>query len=56
MIALPHLIFLSVLFAAGFVAWVTDRRRPGLLSDTVVAFGGAVSLGLATGWVIGALA
>lgn len=50
------LTFLSLLWLAGFVAWVTDRRWPGLLSDTVVAFGGAVSLGLATGWVIGALA
>ena len=50
------LLFLTVCWLAGFIIWQIDQRRPGLLSDTVVAFGGAVSLGLATGWVIGALA
>lgn len=48
--------FLSACWLAGFIIWQIDRRRPDLLSNTVVAFGGAVSLGLATGWVIGALA
>ena len=50
------LTFLTACWLAGLAVYVTDRRWPGLLSNTVVAFGAAITLGAATGWVIGAFA
>lgn len=52
MIALPHLVFLTVLFLAGLVAWVftVDRR------DTPLLIAGAVVAGVGAGLFLGAWA
>jgi hypothetical protein len=50
MIAMPHLLFLTVVFAAGLVAWVVDLGE----HDTVTAVAGTVVAGLGAGIFMGA--
>jgi len=52
MIALPHLVFLTVLFAAGFTAWLLDRTWPW--HDSAAALPAAIVAGLGAGLFIGA--
>ena len=49
MIAMPHLLFLTVVFAAGLVAWVVDLGE----HDTVTAVAGTVVAGLGAGIFLG---
>ena len=49
MIAMPHLIFVTVLFAAGLVAWVVDLGE----HDTVTAVAGTIVAGLGAGVFLG---
>ena len=46
------LTFLTVLWLAGFIAWLTDRRWPW--HDTPAAFGAVVIAGAGAGVLIGA--
>ena len=50
MIAMPHLLFLTVVFAAGLVAWVVDLGE----HDTVTAVAGTIVAGLGAGmfWAV----
>ena len=50
MIAMPHLLLLTVLFAAGLTAWVLDFGR----YPTSVILPGAVIAGLGAGAFLGA--
>ena len=50
MIAMPHLLFLTVLFVAGLVAWALDFGR----YPTSVILPGAVVAGLGAGAFLGA--
>ena len=50
MIAMPHLLFLTVVFAAGLVAWVVDLGE----HDTVTAVAGTIVAGLGAGLFIAA--
>ena len=50
MIAMPHLLFLTVLFVAGLVAWALDFGR----YPTSVILPGAVVAGIGAGIFIGA--
>ena len=50
MIAMPHLLFLTVLFVAGLVAWALDFGR----YPTSVILPGAVVAGLGAGVFLGA--
>ena len=49
-IAMPHLIFLTVLFVAGLIAWALDFGR----YPTSVILPGAVVAGLGAGIFLGA--
>ena len=49
MIALPHLIFLTVLFVAGLVAWALDFGG----HDTPTAVAGTIVAGLGAGVFLG---
>jgi hypothetical protein len=49
MIAMPHLLFLTVVFAAGLVAWVVDLGE----HDTVTAVAGTIVAGLGAGVFLG---
>lgn len=49
MIALPHLVFLTVLFAAGFTAWLLDFGR----WDFGTQVAGSIVAGLGAGLFIG---
>ena len=51
-VALPHLIFLTVLLAAAWIVWITDRNWPW--HDTATAVPAAVVAGLATGYILSA--
>ena len=50
MIAMPHLIFVTVLFVAGLVAWALDFGR----YPTSVILPGAVVAGIGAGVFLGA--
>lgn len=50
MIAMPHLLFLSVLFLAGLIAWIVDLNR----WDTPTAVAGTIVAGLGAGVFFGA--
>ena len=50
MIAMPHLLFLTVLFVAGLIAWALDFGR----YPTSVILPGAVVAGLGAGLFLGA--
>ncbi len=50
MIAMPHLLFLTVVFAAGLAAWAVDLGE----HDTVTAVAGTVVAGLGAGMFIAA--
>lgn len=50
MIAMPHLVFLSILFTAGLVAWVVDLGE----HDTVTAVAGTIVAGLGAGMFLNA--
>lgn len=50
MIAMPHLLFLTVLFVAGLVAWALDFGR----YPTSVILPGAVVAGIGAGVFLGA--
>lgn len=53
MIAMPHLIFLTVLFVAGLIAWAIDVDRadtPLLVASTVIA--GLGSGSFLSAWVL----
>ena len=50
MIAMPHLLFLTVMFVAGLVAWALDFGR----YPTSVILPGAVVAGIGAGIFIGA--
>jgi hypothetical protein len=52
MIAMPHLLFLTVVFAAGLVAWVVDLGE----HDTVTAVAGTIVAGLGAGVFLAAWA
>lgn len=45
MIAMPHLLFLTVVFAAGLVAWILDLAH----WDTPTAVAGTIVAGLGAG-------
>lgn len=49
-----HLAFVTVLWLAGFVAWVTDRRWPW--TQTAMAMPAAVVAGLGAGYFLAAWA
>ncbi len=49
MIAMPHLLFLSVLFLAGLTAWILDLNR----WDTHTAVAGTIVAGLGAGVFLG---
>lgn len=51
-VAFPHLIFATVLWLAGLVVWLTDRRWPW--TDTPAAFGAVTVAGLGAGLLFGA--
>ena len=46
------LTFLTVMFVAGMVAWITDRSWPW--TDTAAAFPAAIVAGLGAGLFLGA--
>ena len=50
MIAMPHLVFLSILFTAGLLAWALDFGR----YPTSVILPGAVVAGIGAGVFLGA--
>ena len=50
MIAMPHLLFLSLLFVAGLIAWQLDLDR----KDTPLVIAGTVIAGLGAGVFLGA--
>ena len=50
MIAMPHLLFLSLLFVAGLIAWQLDLDR----KDTPLVIVGTVIAGLSAGILLGA--
>ncbi len=52
MIAMPHLLFLSVLFLAGLTAWILDLNR----WDTPTAVAGTIVAGLGAGVFLAAWA
>ena len=52
MIAMPHLLFLTVVFAAGLVAWVVDLGE----HDTPTAVAGTIVAGLGAGIFLAAWA
>ena len=52
MIAMPHLIFVTVLFVAGLVAWILDLNR----WDTPTAVAGTIVAGLGAGIFLAAWA
>ena len=52
MIAMPHLLFLTVLFVAGLVAWALDTRWPW--SESAAAIPAVIVAGMAGGLLIGA--
>ncbi len=52
MIAMPHLLFLTLMFAAALVAWALDTRWPW--SDSAAAIPAVIVAGLAGGLLIGA--
>ncbi len=47
MIAMPHLLFLTLLFAAALVAWALDTRWPW--TETAAAIPAAIIAGLGAG-------
>lgn len=49
MIAMPHLVFLTVMFAAGLLAWVLTVDR----HDTPLLIAGTVVAGLGAGLFLG---
>ena len=49
MIAMPHLLFLTVAFVAGLLAWILDLTR----WDTPTAVAGTVVAGLGAGMFLG---
>lgn len=49
MIPMPHLLFLSVLFLAGLIAWIVDLNR----LDTPTAVAGTIVAGLGAGIFLG---
>ena len=49
MIAMPHLLFLTVVFAAGLIAWILDLNR----WDTPTAVAGTIVAGLGAGVFLG---
>lgn len=51
-IALPHLMFLTVLFVAGVVAWLTSRAWPW--HDTPAAIAAGIVAGLGAGLFLNA--
>ena len=50
MIAMPHLLFLTVVFAAGLIAWILDLAH----WDTPTAVAGTIVAGLGAGAFLGA--
>ena len=52
MIAMPHLIFLTLMFAAALVAWALDTRWPW--SDSAAAIPAVIVAGMAGGMILGA--
>ena len=52
MIAMPHLIFLTLMFAAALVAWALDTRWPW--TETAAAIPAVIVAGLTGGLLIGA--
>ena len=52
MIAMPHLLFLTLMFAAALVAWALDTRWPW--SDSAAAIPAVIVAGMAGGLLIGA--
>ena len=52
MIAMPHLIFLTLMFAAALVAWALDTRWPW--TETAAAIPAVIVAGMAGGLLIGA--
>lgn len=50
MIAMPHLLFLSVLFLAGLIAWILDLAN----WDTPTAVAGTIVAGIGAGLFLGA--
>ena len=50
MIAMPHLVFLTVCFVAGLLAWILDVGR----WDTPTAVAGTIVAGLGAGLFLGA--
>ena len=49
MIAMPHLLFLTLLFVAGLLAWILDLAR----WDTPTAVAGTIVAGLGAGIFLG---
>ena len=52
MIAMPHLIFLTLTFLAALVAWALDTRWPW--SDSAAAIPAVIVAGLTGGMILGA--
>ncbi len=52
MIAMPHLVFLSILFTAGLLAWILDLAH----WDTPTAVAGTIVAGLGAGVFLAAWA
>ena len=52
MIAMPHLIFLTLTFLAALVAWALDTRWPW--TETAAAIPAVIVAGLTGGMILGA--
>ena len=52
MIAMPHLIFLTLMFLAALVAWALDTRWPW--TETAAAIPAVIVAGLTGGMILGA--
>ena len=52
MIAMPHLLTLTLMFAAALVAWALDTRWPW--TETAAAIPAVIVAGMAGGMILGA--